>query len=172
MEALFLTQRFERAEEIPGGKTRLRLFTGEIHLDQSPNGPAALPAQRCEACGEIQAVHGVDEVEERDGLPCFVRLEVADQMPLEAQLSQFLELGDLWGRLLDTILAEKAQARLKRLLDCGSRMGLADGQKRNLLRLSTGARRRPGDPLPNGGDAVGDHFFFRACTRAWAVATF
>ncbi len=48
---------------------------------------------------------------------------------------------------------------------------LADGHEGDLARRSRRALRRPGDPLPDGGHAVRDHFFM-ALSSPWAVATF
>ena len=51
------------------------------------------------------------------------------------------------------------------------RVRLADRDESDVARRARGAFRRPGDPLPDGGHAVRDHFFM-ALSSPWAVATF
>jgi hypothetical protein len=64
---------------------------------------------------------------------------------------------DLAFGFLDLVLAEVAEAGGEGLAHCLRGLGLADGDERDVVGRAPGARRRPGDALPYGGDAAGDH---------------
>ena len=94
-------------------------------------------------------------------------------MPAQALGAQGGEGGDLALRLLDLVLAEVAEPGRERVADGLGGMRLAHRHQRHVLGAAAGARRRPGDAVPDGVDAVGDHFCgFNALMRACAVATF
>src|SRR3990172_6520447 len=94
------------------------------------------------------------------------------QVPAQSAGSQVVEDGDLGFGLLKPILAEIAKARREGLTHGLGRVGLADGDQGHVLGSPPGASRRPGDPLPDDGDAFGDHFFgFRYPSKPCAVAT-
>ena len=102
-----------------------------------------------------------------------LRLEVAHQVPAQPRRVQVGQGGHLRLRLLHAVLAEVAQPRREGLADAFGRVRLAHGHQRDLRGLAAGAGGRPGDALPDGSHAFGDHFFgFSACSKPWAVATF
>src|SRR6266704_442227 len=115
----------------------------------------------------------MDPVEEPRRLPRLVGLEMADEVPAQALGGEVGERGRLALGFLDAVLADVAHAGGERLAHGFGRMGLAHGHEGDLARRTAGPRRRPGDALPDGGHAVGDHFLgLSACSRPWAVATF
>ena len=92
-------------------------------------------------------------------------------MPAQARLAQVGDGRDLRLRLLDPVLAEVPHARGESLAHGLRWVRLADRDESDVARTASGAFRRPGDALPDGGHAVRDHFFM-ALSSPWAVATF
>ena len=88
-------------------------------------------------------------------------------MPPQAVLAQRGERGHLGLGFLDLVLAEVADPGGEGLAHGVRGMRLADRHQRDVLGAAAGARRRPGDAVPDGGHAVGDHFAgFNALMRA------
>ena len=94
-------------------------------------------------------------------------------MPQEPGLSKVGEGRGLRFGLLDPVLTEGADARGEGLADRLRPLGLAHRDEGDGRGVAAGPGRRPGDPLPDGSDAVGDHFFgLSAPMSPLAVATF
>ena len=94
-------------------------------------------------------------------------------MPAQTARGEVLERPDLPLRFLHLVLAEVDEPRLERLAHGGRRKGLADRDERHVLGRPARAGRRPGDALPDGGDATGDHFLgLSAVISPSAVALF
>src|SRR5438445_606932 len=72
--------------------------------------PAARAGAAVELTREVDAIDGVDDIEQLERLADFVRLQVPDEMPRHRSP----ELRDLVTRLLDPILAERAESRRHR----------------------------------------------------------
>ena len=129
-----------------------------------------LRARLLQAARQADVVHGVDPVEKDDRLTGLVGLEVADHVPARAR--EVAERRDLGLGLLDLVLAEVPQPGGEGLAHLFGGMGLGHGHERDLVVPATRAGGRPGDPLPDGGHAVSDHFLGSAPSSAWAVVTF
>ena len=91
---------------------------------------------------------------------------MAHQVPAQPLRSEVGQGGDLALRLLDPVLADVTDAGRERLAHGLRRMRLAHGHEGHLARRPADSRRRPGDAVPDGGHAVGDHFLgLSACSR-------
>ena len=94
-------------------------------------------------------------------------------MPAQALRPQVGQRRRLAFRLLDAVLADVPDAGGEGLPHRFRRMGLGHRHQRHVAGRAADPRRRPGDALPDGGHAVGDHFLgLSACSRPCAVATF
>ena len=151
-------ERFERGEELAprGGRTSSPRRPGPPGRGRAASGRPRPPPGQPRA--ELDAVDRLDEVEERRRAARLVGLQVADEVPAQARPRRGRRGRDLRLGLLDPVLAEVAHAGGE---------GLANGAPGWVLLTATrvtspaGARRalrRPGDALPDGGDAIGDHF--------------
>ena len=93
------------------------------------------------------------------------------EVPAKARGGEVGGGRDLGLRLLHAVLPEVAHAGGEGGPHRVGGMGLADRDQGDVARRTRRAIRRPGDPLPDGGHAVRDHFFM-ALSSPWAVATF
>ncbi len=124
---------------------------GEIHLDEDGLIVVAVPV---EGAGETQAVDGLDEVEERGGDPCFVTLQVADEVPADAGGGG----RDLGLGFLDAVFTQVAEADGVGGFDDGQFEGLGDGDGGYVGGVAAGACGGGGDALLDAGVVGADGF--------------
>ena len=123
------------------------------------------------AQGEVQRVDGLDDLEQRRRAPRLVRLEVPHEVPAQARRGEIGGGRDLRLRLLDPVLAEVADTGGKGGAHRRRGVRLAHRDQPHLARKARRALRRPGDPLPDGEDALRDHFL-SALSSPCAMPTF
>lgn len=98
----------------------------------------------------MQAVHSMQEIKQGDGVPAFVGLQVADEMP--AQMAG--TIGNLSLGFLHAIFAKEREAAIGGFVDYGGREFFAHRDELHILRRAPGAVAGGGDALLYGGQVV------------------
>src|SRR5207244_2141708 len=93
--------RVEYRSELRFARAVLRRLAGEIDLDEQIDSSSR--RRFFNPRYQLRGVDRVDQIEARAGFFCFVRLEMADQMPAERKIRGLVHLGQ---RFLDAVLAE------------------------------------------------------------------
>ena len=157
VHGLVAAELLEGREEVRLVQPELRRLLAEVDLDQHRQLPPRLLRPPLEPLGEGDVVDGVHGVEQLGRAPALVALDVPDHVPAQAGRAQVVQSDDLAFGFLDLVLAEVAEAGGEGLAHRFRGLGLADRDEGDLVGRTPGTRRRPGDLLPNGGDAAGDH---------------
>ncbi len=131
--------------DLAGIRAEFCRFVPKVHLDQDREAFAQVPAGITEPGSQFDTVERVDDVEQFRGTACLVRLQMTDQVPLDAVPAA--QGGDFGFRFLDSVLAEAALARGSGLRDCLWRKGLADGDKRHAVLRPACGNTRPCDEI-------------------------
>src|SRR5947209_11125614 len=123
----------------------LRRLQADVDLHERVHRTAPRAGAAVELAREVDAIDGVDHVEQLERVTDLVRLEVADEVPRHRPP----ELGDLAARLLHPVLAEHGQpCRQGRADACDlDRLGHADEQ--HVLGAPPGPLRRARDAFPH-----------------------
>ena len=113
------------------GAPNLRVFEREIDLDQHLDRPARLAGGLVDALQQVDAVDRVNRVSGAGGLSGLVRLQVADQMPLQRVIGR---LGNFLQGFLHLVFAEIALPGVGGGTNGVDGMGLGDGDQPDVIR--------------------------------------
>jgi len=110
----------------------------DVDLEQDADGP--IPGQARQPLRKGDRIDRLDDIEQLDGAPGLVALELADQVPLDLR-----QLGHLWRGLLHPVLAHRGQPSRDGGLESVKWDGLGDAHQLDAGRVTTTPDRRGRD---------------------------
>jgi len=118
-------------------------FVAEMNLHANGERRRVRGSLRSETVGEFGAIDRVHPVEVFGDRTCFVRLQLADEVPNERSIAK---RSDFRQCFLQVVLAEIALAEFGQLRDASGRLCLRDGDQLDVRRVAAVALRSGGDP--------------------------
>jgi hypothetical protein len=154
--------RADNRRQLRFARAVLRRFPREVDLNQQVDPPPGFDRAFVELAHERRVVDGVHDVETRRRLLCFVRLQVANEVPPQRKLRGAV---DLRQRLLDLVFAEVDLTGGCRRADRVGRKCFGDSDEADgcgiAARPAGGPRDARADLVQPGADCVGiEHYVF------------
>src|SRR6266545_107320 len=136
-------------------RTELRVFAGEIELDQHLRRATMRAGRGIQFLQQVDRIDGMNAGERHRGLFRLVRLQVADEMPPYLNVGR---LADFLQGFLELVLAEIALACGPRGADVRGAEGLGNRDQADVRGVPAGAPCGGVDPGPDGLEVGSDGF--------------